>query len=282
MKRLAALLGSLLLAGFLGATLVRLAPGFGVDEAEIDPRVSSEAIAYLREMNAPKDSLVGYYAKYLLSLGTGDLGMSRSLGQPVKDLIRERFPVTLRSIAMGLGLAWATGLAAAALVAACHSEALDFVLSICAGGFLCLPAAFLALLFLYFNAGPGVAIAAVLFPKVYRYGRNILRKAASQPHVSVARAKGVGRGRLLIWHVIAPSFAELFTLAALTVNVALTASIPIEALCESPGIGQLAWTAALGRDLPLLVVLTLIVASVTMVCNYLSELAVRFSVPVKS
>lgn len=42
--------------------------------------------------------------------------------------------------------------------------------------------------------------------------------------------------------------------------------IPIEALCDVPGIGQLAWKAALARDLPILcglgLVVTFLVASV--------------------
>ena len=54
-------------------------------------------------------------------------------------------------------------------------------------------------------------------------------------------------------------------------DLEVTASIPAEALCDSPGIGQLAWTAALGRDLPLLVTLTLLVAAVTLMTNFLAE-----------
>ena len=38
-----------LLGGFLGATLVRLAPGFGVDEEELDVRLSNESIQTLRQ-----------------------------------------------------------------------------------------------------------------------------------------------------------------------------------------------------------------------------------------
>jgi ABC-type dipeptide/oligopeptide/nickel transport system permease component len=54
--------------------------------------------------------------------------------------------------------------------------------------------------------------------------------------------------------------------------MALAASIPVEALCDLPGIGQLAWKAALGRDLELLVILTMIVTFVTLVANSGMEL----------
>jgi ABC-type dipeptide/oligopeptide/nickel transport system permease component len=34
--------------------------------------------------------------------------------------------------------------------------------------------------------------------------------------------------------------------------LAFGSAIPVEALCDVAGVGQLAWRAALGRDLPLL------------------------------
>jgi ABC-type dipeptide/oligopeptide/nickel transport system permease component len=42
-------------------------------------------------------------------------------------------------------------------------------------------------------------------------------------------------------------------------------------LCDSAGIGQLAWYAAINRDLPLIMNLTLIVTLVTVVSNYIAD-----------
>jgi peptide/nickel transport system permease protein len=41
----------------------------------------------------------------------------------------------------------------------------------------------------------------------------------------------------------------------------------VEALCGLPGVGQLAWQAALARDLPLLTNLTILVTLVTLLAN---------------
>jgi peptide/nickel transport system permease protein len=60
---------------------------------------------------------------------------------------------------------------------------------------------------------------------------------------------------------------QMIALAGITVSIALGASIPVESLCGLPGIGQLAWQAALSRDLPLLVNLTLLVTLVTLLAN---------------
>jgi len=60
---------------------------------------------------------------------------------------------------------------------------------------------------------------------------------------------------------------QMIALAGITISIALGASIPIESLCGLPGIGQLAWQAALSRDLPLLVNLTVMVTLVTLLAN---------------
>ena len=39
------------------------------------------------------------------------------------------------------------------------------------------------------------AIALLIFPKVFRYARNLFVDAYTQPHVLTARARGLGRRR---------------------------------------------------------------------------------------
>jgi ABC-type dipeptide/oligopeptide/nickel transport system permease component len=46
----------------------------------------------------------------------------------------------------------------------------------------------------------------------------------------------------------------------------------VEVLCDLPGIGQLAWKAALGRDMELLVNLTMIITMVTLLANSAGDL----------
>ena len=55
--------------------------------------------------------------------------------------------------------------------------------------------------------------------------------------------------------------------------MAFGAAIPIEALCDSPGVGQLAWQAALNRDLPLIMNLTLLVTIITVAANSFANVA---------
>ena len=53
--------------------------------------------------------------------------------------------------------------------------------------------------------------------------------------------------------------------------MAIGAAIPIEAICDTPGLGRLAWNAAMARDLPLLVNLTMVIAVVTTTATAVSE-----------
>jgi peptide/nickel transport system permease protein len=65
----------------------------------------------------------------------------------------------------------------------------------------------------------------------------------------------------------------MLALGGVSVALAFGASIPVEALADSPGVGQLAWRAALGRDIPLLVSITLLLTAVTTAANLLSDIA---------
>ncbi|MFN7996113.1 MAG: ABC transporter permease [Bryobacteraceae bacterium] len=268
--RLSVLLLTLLAAGFLGATLVRFGPGFGIDERELDPRLRAGSVAALRRSHSEDRNLPVFYLHYLTGLLSGDLGVSRSLERPVTELLKERFPLTLCNVAAGLLAGWLCGLSLAVLTHFLRIPAFDLFSTIGTGIFLCVPAAVLALIFLYWRAPAALCIAAVIFPRVFRYARNLFLEASGRDHVITARAKGLGKIRILTWHILPSITPELVALFGVSLSTAFTAAIPVEAICDSPGIGQLAWQAALARDLPLLTNLTLIVTAVTLFGNFFS------------
>ena len=271
-KHAARILLVLLLGGFLGATLVRFAPGFGVDEQELDSRLSHESIEHLRQAQAGRESLGSFYLHYLGRMLRGDFGMSRTLEQPVSQLLAERFPETCKSVALGLLFGWTLGLSFAAITVFLRRWYVDLLSSLLAGVLLCVPAAVLALLFVIAQAPARLVLGLIVFPKVFRYSRNLLERAAALPHVLTARAKGLGGVRILFWHILPVTAPQVLALAGISVSVAFAAAIPVEVLCDLPGVGQLAWKAALGRDLELLVNLTMIVTVITLVANSASDL----------
>lgn len=267
-----ALLATLLLGGLLSATLVRLAPGFDADEEELDPHLNAQSLQALRDARHKDHNVFRFYFSYMRRAAGGDLGTSLALGQPVRTLLRDRIQLTLRLLIVGLGLAWILSLALALSSAWLRVSAYDTVTTAISGTFLCIPAAVLALLSVLWNVSGALAIALIVFPHTCRYSRNLLMRTYSRPHIIAARARGLGEGRILFWHVVPMVTPQLLALAGVSVSMAVGAAIPVEALCGLPGIGQLAWQAALARDLPLLVNITILVTLVTLLANSSADL----------
>lgn len=256
-----------LLGGLLSAVLVRLAPGFDVDEAQLDPHLNSQSIESLRQARAVENNILHFYFHSLQRAVHGDLGTSLSLGQPVTTLLRQRLPLTLRMVGIALLLSWSSALALALTAAWLRFFAYDAAATLVTGTLLCLPAAVLALLSVLWNVPGALAIALIVAPRDYRYARNLLAKAYSLPHIVTARAKGLSELRILFWHVLPVAGAQLLAVAGVSVSLAIGAAIPVEALCGLAGVGQLAWQAALARDLPLLMNITILVTLVTLLAN---------------
>jgi peptide/nickel transport system permease protein len=261
------LVAAVLLGGFISAMLVRLAPGFDADERELDPHLNAQSLQALRYERRPDRTIFRFYMAYMKRAAHGDLGTSLALGQPVRKLLHDRIPLTLRLLSAGLGLAWILALALSLSAAWLRFSIYDTLATMAGGTLLCIPAAVLALLSVLWNVPGSLAIAMMVFPHSFRYARNLLVKAYSRPHIVTARAKGLGEAHILFWHVAPIAMPQLMAVAGVSVSIAIGATIPVEALCGLPGIGQLAWQAALARDLPLLVNITILVTLVTLLAN---------------
>ena len=269
------LVAIMLLASLAGAMLMRFAPGFASDDQELNSGLSAESIQALRQARQADANIPRFYAHYLASLVKGDLGTSRSLNQPVKDLLRERLPVTLFNLAFALAVGWLLGLALAVAAQILRWPVLHFLANGLSGTFISTPAAAMALVFLLLRLPPAFAAALLVFPKIYRYTQNLLQQSADMPHVLTARAKGAGPLRVLAWHIAPMALPQLIALIGVSISIGIGVLLPIEVVSDVPGIGQLAWQAAQSRDLPLLVNLTMIVTFVTVCATLISDAAQR-------
>jgi peptide/nickel transport system permease protein len=259
-RQLARVVVLVLSAGVACAFLVFYAPGTGVDERELDRRLNENSI---QELKANTD-VFGNLRHYLAGLARGDLGYSTSNHAPIAALIADRAPETLREIAVGLAGGWLFGLALAI-------PRRGF--SVLAGLLLSLPTALIAYLCLAAGANVFLVLVIVLTPRIFRFVRGLLAQAYTAPHVDMARARGVTETRILVRHVLPSISPQLLGLAAASASMAIGAAIPIEAICDVPGLGRLAWNAAMARDLPLLVNLTMLVAVATTIASAVAEMA---------
>src|SRR5579872_6177568 len=127
---------TVLVGGLLGATLVRLGPGFRVDERELDNRLNAQSLQAIRSERAAENNVALFYLHYLTGLAHGDLGFSRSLNRPIAELFKERLPLTLASLAYGVLGGIGIGLGLALVTVAWRKPACNLVPSLVSG--LCL------------------------------------------------------------------------------------------------------------------------------------------------
>jgi peptide/nickel transport system permease protein len=271
LQRLLLLAGLGLVGALASATLVRFAPGYGVAERELDPRWRAESVEALRQ----KQGLPSFYFHYVSALAHGDLGESDSLKRPVRELLQQRLPLTGVSVVRGLGAAWLAAALLASLGLAYRNWWFEASTTAFNSLLLSLPSAVVAMLAVHLRTPVFCAIAVVVFPRLYSYIRNLLVRSYDQPHVLAARARGLGSSAILLRHVLPLAAPPLLALVGVSFAISFGAAIPIEALCDSPGLGQLAWHAALSRDLPLIVNVTLVVSLVMLAANSAADLAGR-------
>ncbi|HEY3740412.1 MAG TPA: ABC transporter permease [Bryobacteraceae bacterium] len=273
------IIATLLIAGFCGVLLVRYSPGFGTDERELNAHLSGESISALRV--AADTNPARMYWSWLRAAAHGNFGESESLNTPVATLLSDRFPLTLRSSLAGLLTAWVAALLLATISRGFGRRVADWTGTALTEVLLASPAGLIAvLLFLFLDgsslaaAAPAIGIALAVFPHLYRNQRQLLGEAAGRPHVLSAHARGIRPLRVFLREILPGAMPPLVALAGTSVTLALGAAIPIETICDSPGIGQLAWKAATSRDLELLLPLILAVTAVTLIANFAADLVI--------
>jgi peptide/nickel transport system permease protein len=270
-RQFGGLLVTALLGGFLTAALVRNSPGFDADERDLDARLSADSRASIRAEHASQQDVARFYFRQMAAALHGDFGISPSLRRPIGELIAARLPVTLDLMAAGVGGGWALAFALALASVVWRDSAVSRLAGAASTCALCLPSAAMAVLMFVVGGPVRAIIALVLFPRLYDTLHNLLQDAYERPHILTARAKGVGPVSILLRHVMPVCAPEFLALAGVSAIMAFGAAIPVETLCDLPGLGQLAWKAATARDLPLLVSLTLLITLLTQVCNAVAD-----------
>ncbi len=110
------------------------------------------------------------------------------------------------------------------------------------------------------HGGPVLVMALLLAARDFKFLHSALRKVWLDPHQLQARAQGIRMWRLLVAHIVPAAAPQLAALASLSIVTALSALVPVEVIFNVPGLGQLAWNAAMNRDLPVLLAITMMMS----------------------
>jgi peptide/nickel transport system permease protein len=251
---------ALVLVVMIGSTLlVRMAPGYLSDAREMDARYGDTVRAELAQEGAQSHSLQQMLARETIGWLRGDAGVSRQFGVPVSELIGPRLAVTGGLLLRSLLLGWLLALCPALLAGTRRSTGI--VWQAPATLLLAMPtAAMVTLCLLAGSGGPVLVMALLVAARDFKFLCRLLRQAWLEPHLLQARAQGIRMRRLLAAHIAPAIAAQMTALAGLSIVTALSALVPVEVLFDVPGLGHLAWNAAMNRDLPVLLAVTLLMA----------------------
>ena len=264
---------AVLAGGFIASALVRYSPGFEVDENSWNPQISAQTLAAIHARREYENRLPRFYAHYIVAALRGNLGDSDEFHVPVTELLRDHVlvsaPLMLWGVAGGMLLGgWLAWLAVWPRRTLLQVSAVSV-----SGLLLAVPPAVLALAVFFTGAPLGIAVALAILPRVFGTMRVLWSDLYRSGALLSARARGLPPWTLAWRYVLGPAAGRLIALGGVALVLAFGVLIPMEALCDVPGIGWLTWKAAVARDLPLLcglaLIITLVVALVASIGEWL-------------
>jgi len=119
---------------------------------------------------------------------------------------------------------------------------------------------------------PATALLIATMPVVILHAAAAVTEVLDSPFITVARANGIRRLRLLLRHVLPVAANPLVTLAGFSVGTLLSSALIVETVSGWPGLGQLLLQSILQRDLNLVVAVVLVSAGLLLIANLSADL----------
>ena len=274
--------------------LMTLAPG-GAEQVLLGEGGTPEEVARLRAQLGLDRAWPVQYAEWLGRAVRGDLGRSFQSGVPVTRLIGEAFGPTLQLTLSALILALTGGLTLGILAAIRQRSVVDYLSTGLALIGVSFPAFWLGIMLILVFSGklgwfPSSGIARVgaeadvwsrlhhaVLPAVtlglyqltifMRFTRSSLLEVIRQEYITVARAKGLSEARTILKHALRNALLPVVTVLGFSVRLLVSGSVIVETVFAWPGLGRLATDAVFQRDYPVVLGVTMLVATVTVLTN---------------
>ncbi|GAA2781883.1 ABC transporter permease [Saccharopolyspora taberi] len=262
---------------------------------------SAADVARVRAELGLDDPVLVQFWRWLTGVLQGDLGNSRSLRQPVAQVLAERLPWTLLLAATGLALAvlialvlgtvaaWRQGGWTDRLVTAI-GHALEgvppFVLALLAIAVFALGLGWLPVAGLT-DAGsaltsgqiaehlalPALVLGISQSPWLVLHVRQSMLASLAEDHVTGARARGLGERAVVLRHALPTALLPFVTLIGARVPELVTGAVLVEEVFSWPGVAAAVVTAATAVDYPLLAILTLTATAAVLLGSLCADIA---------
>jgi peptide/nickel transport system permease protein len=120
---------------------------------------------------------------------------------------------------------------------------------------------------------PSIVLAAATMGLITRTTRASMLDTLGQDYVRVARSKGLSETRIVLRHALPNALLPIVTLAGIAYAILLTGAVMTETIFSWPGLGRYTFRSAVTLDVPAIMGITLIVAVVYLVINFLTDLS---------
>ncbi len=302
MRRLLALLPTLLFASMIVFSIVRLVPGDVVDlmlsQNDISADVRSrEELMQLLGLDRPM------WQQYLHWVGNivlhGDLGVSLWQGEPVLKMVMARIPVTLSLGAIALVVALSVALPIGVLSAIRQDSAADYVARSFSILMLAVPSFWLGTMVMVFPSVwwgwspevryvpfrenplqhveqmlvPAIVLGMALSAITMRMTRTMMLEVLRQDYIRTAWAKGLNERMVILRHALRNALIPVVTLVGLQAPLLIGGAVIIEQIFALPGMGLLLLDAVHQRDYPVITGVFLVVGVAVMLINLLVDLS---------
>jgi peptide/nickel transport system permease protein len=232
-----------------------------------------DTLAMIRaELGLDKPLHVQYF-KFLGRLLRGDLGTSYRKRRPVKEILLERLPATLKLGTAALCLAVFFGIAAGIIAALNRNKPLDGAVMVASLVGISTPVFWLGLMLMlvfasrlkwlpvsgYGTGGdlrhlvlPAVSLSLVYLGYIARITRSSLLEVIGMEFLRTARAKGLGKRVAAVKHGLRNALIPIVTVIGLNFAGLLGGAVATETVFAWPGIGRAMVDAIRTRDVPLI------------------------------
>ncbi len=310
-QRLAHALLVLLGVSILTFLLLALAPGDYFAGMRLNPQISAQTVAALRDAYGLNRSLPVTYFRWVGSVLRGNLGYSFAYNTPVWPLLKSRAANTLILSLLALLASWFVAIPLGVWSAARRGGWLDDTTSAGTALLLALPDVLIALGLLaialrtgWFPTGgmvsvatqemgaiarlrdfvwhlvlPAAALAAGVLPILVRHVRSAMLDVLDSPYLRAAHGHGIPRARLLFRHALPAAANPLISLFGLSLGTLLSGSLLIEVVMSWPGLGPLLLEAILERDVYVVVAAVLLSAVFLVAGNFVADVLLYLADP---
>lgn len=269
--------------------LIHLVPGDPV-EVMLGESASTADREQLRADLGLNKPLVQQFGHYLDKLAHGDLGQSIHTKTPIIELIKTRYPATVKLAVLSLIIGLVIGIPLGIYAALKANHWQDFLVTIVSVRFSAMPAFWLGpMLMLVFAVWLGwlpvsgmESKSAIILPAVTlgfglsailtRMTRTSLLEVLNEDFIRTARAKGLSEKTVIVRHALRAALLPIITIVGLQMGSLLAGTVITETIFSWDGIGRLLVESIEKRDYPVTQACVLVVALSYVAVNFLTDL----------